>query len=283
MIGRLVILGASGDLSRRFLLPAIGALRAAGRLPERFEVVGAATEDWDDDDFRRFVEDETVAGMLRYQHVDVSDADSVAALTNSDAPLAVYLALPQGVFATAVGNLVAAGLPAGTRIALEKPFGDDFHSARELNWVLHRLLGDEAEAAVFRVDHVLGMATVHRLIALREDPVLAPLWDGEHVEEIEVLWEETLALEGRGRFYDRAGALKDVVQNHMLQLLAIAAMEPSGGAGELRDQARRFARRPTTDSRSTSSDAPGVRATSAMRTRKASTPIAAPRRSSRSC
>jgi glucose-6-phosphate 1-dehydrogenase len=241
VIERLVLFGASGDLTGRFLLPAFGALHAQGRLPDGFQVLGAATEDWDDEGFRRFAAErleahapdlatasrEAVAGMLRNRPVDVADAQSVAGLLDADESLAAYLALPQGLFATTVQNIVSAGLPGGSRVALEKPFGEDLQSARQLNELLHSTFGEDAEKTVFRVDHVLGMPTVQNL----------RFWSGQRIEEVEVLWEETLALEGRAGFYDRAGALRDVMQNHMMQLLALVAMDPlaSGAGDDLRD------------------------------------------------
>jgi glucose-6-phosphate 1-dehydrogenase len=237
-----LLFGATGDLTGRYLLPALAALHAHERLPDGFELLGAATSDWDDAAFRGFASEqlerhapdvdqasrEAVVGMLRYRPVDVADAGSVAALVgDTGEPLAAYLALPQGLFGTTAANLARAGLPDGSRVALEKPFGEDRHSARELNELLHRVLGDGAEQIIFRVDHVLGMGTLQNLIAMRRSGrVLESAWNGEHVEEVEVLWEETLALEGRATFYDRAGALKDVMQNHMMQLLAVVAMEP---------------------------------------------------------
>jgi glucose-6-phosphate 1-dehydrogenase len=143
-----------------------------------------------------------------------------------DAPVVAYLALPQRAAAPAVRSLVAAGLPAGSRVAVEKPFGEDLASAVALNALLAELAGSRGEDAVFRVDHALGMRAVQDL-AGRD-------WDGADVEELEVLWEETLALEGRAGFYDAAGALKDVLQNHMLQVLSVIAMEPHDGA-DVRD------------------------------------------------
>jgi glucose-6-phosphate 1-dehydrogenase len=258
VITRLVLLGASGDLAGRFLLPALAALREQGRLPAGLSVVGAAGQDWDDDAFRRFAAERlerhaadvpagaraALVGSLRYRQVDVADAASVASLlrtgplASGGEPLVAYLALPQRLFAPAVRALAAARLPEGSRVAIEKPFGEDQGSATQLNALLAEIYGTAREQSVFRIDHVLGMATVQNLIALRlANPVLEAVWNGEYVEEVNVLWEETLALEGRAGFYDRAGALKDVMQNHMMQVLSLAAMEPPASLGEreLRD------------------------------------------------
>lgn len=252
MIERLVLFGATGDLAGRFLLPALAALHAAGKLPESFHVLGAAREELDDTAFRRSAAErleehaadvpaasrEAVVRVLRYRPVDIGNARSVAALfEDGSPPAAAYLALPPSVFPAAVGALAGAGLPAGSRIALEKPFGVDLESAVALNGLLASAVRD-GERGVFRVDHVLGMATVQNLVAMRlANPMLESVWNGHHVDRVEILWEETLALEGRAGYYDTAGALEDVMQNHMLQILALVAMEAPATPGErdLRD------------------------------------------------
>lgn len=196
MIRTLLLLGATGDLARRFLLPAVEALDAAGRLPAGFRVVAAG---------RRELED-----------------PSRLATSLEGAPVAAYLALPPAVFGTAIQTLAEVGLPGGSRVVVEKPFGQDLESAETLNALLRRT-GIDA----YRVDHLLGMETTRRLVALRrEGTLLEQLWSSEHVDQVEILWEETLALEGRAGYYDHAGALVDVLQSHMLQLLALVAMEP---------------------------------------------------------
>jgi glucose-6-phosphate 1-dehydrogenase len=256
MIDKLVLFGASGDLAARYLMPALAALEAAGELPDRFEVIGAAQQGWDDASFRRHAATalerhaaalptavrDSLRDRLRYRRLDVSDPGGVAALLEDEAaggdPVAVYLALPTGLLAAAVKALAAGHLPPGSRIAIEKPFGDDLKGAVALNAQLSELAGAAGEEAIYRVDHVLGLATAQNLLALRlANPVLEPLWNGAHIDRIELLWEETLALEGRAAYYDRAGALKDVMQNHMLQLLCLCALEPppSLGAEDLRD------------------------------------------------
>jgi glucose-6-phosphate 1-dehydrogenase len=231
MIRTLVLLGVTGDLAKRYLLPALGALDAAGRLPSGFSVVGAARGELDADGLRRLAGDDLPPGMLTYRSVDLADPASVrAALDGVAEAAAVYLALPPRVFTTTIETLGEVGLPSGSRIVVEKPFGDDAESARQLN----ALLADED---AYRVDHVLGMETVHNLVAMRRaNAVLEQLWNGESVEQVDILWEETLALEGRAGFYDHAGALKDVLQNHMLQLLALVGMEPSGNDSNLQER-----------------------------------------------
>ena len=231
MIRTLVLLGVTGDLARRYLLPALAALDAAGRLPAGFRVVGAARGELDADGLQRLAGDGFPPGMLTYRSVDLTDPASVRAVLDGVAEAAaVYLALPPRVFTTTIETLREVGLPSGSRIVIEKPFGDDAESARQLNALL-------AEEDAYRVDHVLGMETVHNLVAMRRaNSVLEQLWNDENVEQVDILWEETLALEGRAGFYDHAGALKDVLQNHMLQLLALVAMEPSGSDSDLHER-----------------------------------------------
>jgi len=250
VIERLALFGATGDLAGRFLFPALAALLAGGHLPDGFTITGAARQDLDDEAFRRDVHESLaehagdvpasarrrLVGSLRYRTVDVADPVRVASvLAGSSGPVAAYLALPPTTFPAAVQALGLAGLGAGSRIVLEKPFGGDLESAVSLNRLLADVLRDER--AVFRVDHVLGMATTQSLLALRRNPVLEQAWTGAQVDQVEILWNETLALEGRAGYYDGAGALEDVLQNHMLQLLCLVAMElprVSDDAKELR-------------------------------------------------
>jgi glucose-6-phosphate 1-dehydrogenase len=234
VLDRLVLFGAAGDLAGRFLLPALATLHAEGRLPATFRVIGADVADLDDEGFRAHVQERlerhaqqapiisrgAILASLRYARVDVADAAAVARALEpaGDGPLVAYLALPQRSFAPAVRALAAAGLPDGSRVAVEKPFGEDLHGAVELN----ALLADATDS-VFRVDHVLAMPGTREVAGL----------DAQGAEEVEILWEETLALEGRAGFYDRAGALRDVLQNHMLALLA-TAVSPRDRAAALR-------------------------------------------------
>ena len=277
MIERLLLFGATGDLAGRFLLPALAELLAADELPGGFEVVGAARQALSDDQFRRAAAErleqhaadvpaaarEALLRRLRYRRVDLGSEElagtvreivggsSKADPPTAAGPVAAYLALPPRMFVPAVTALGAAGLPPGSRIVVEKPFGESLEGAAALNRLLAEVAGPAGEGAVFRVDHVLGMAAVHNLLGVRlANRVLEPLWNGVHVERVEILWEETLALEGRAGYYDTAGALKDVMQNHMLQVLSLMAMEPPASLGErdLRDRkvdALRAVRPPT--------------------------------------
>jgi glucose-6-phosphate 1-dehydrogenase len=244
MIDRLVVFGGTGDLTGRYLLPGLAALQARGHLPERFEFVGAAREDWDDERFRDWAAGwlerqgatTTPAGSLRYQRIDLADPATVAACLAGEGPVAVYLALPPAAFPIAVTALHRAGLPADSQVVLEKPFGEDLDSATALNRLLAELVD---ELHVFRVDHFLAMTTVQNVLGTRlANRVLEPIWNSAHIDEIEVIWDESLALEGRAGYYDHVGALKDMVQNHLLQLLCLVAMEPPISLGErdLRDR-----------------------------------------------
>ena len=250
MIERLVVFGATGDLTARYLLDGIAALRAAGHLPTGFQLTGSGREDWDTEHFRTWVRAQlsrhaakrpeqvrqAVAAALVYRPADVTDPASVAAAVAGDGPVAVYLALPPAVFPAAVSALRDAGLPEGSRIVLEKPFGEDLASAVALNRLLAQVL---PEQAVFRVDHFLAMTTVQNVLGSRlANRIFEPIWNSAHIAEVDIVWEETLALEGRAGYYDGVGALRDMLQNHLLQVFCLVAMEPpvSYGERDLRDR-----------------------------------------------
>jgi glucose-6-phosphate 1-dehydrogenase len=250
MIARLAVFGATGDLTARYLLPGLAALRAGGHLGAGFELTAAGRERWDSEKYRRWAADQlgrhagglpaaarqAITSASRYRQADAADPASVAAVISGDGPVAAYLALPPGVFPAVVSALHEAGLPAGSRIVLEKPFGEDLESAVALNRLLASTL---PEQAVFRVDHFLAMTTVQNVLGTRlANRVLEPIWNSAHIARVEIVWDETLALEGRAAYYDGAGALKDMLQNHLLQLLCLVAMEPPVSLGErdLRDR-----------------------------------------------
>jgi glucose-6-phosphate 1-dehydrogenase len=245
-----VIFGGTGDLAGRFLLPALAALKARGHLPDRFELVGASREDLSDEQYRSWAADwlereaadidararDTVVGSSRHHRLDLGDPVNVAACLDGEGPVAVYFALPPAVFPIAVSALKQAGLPAESQVVFEKPFGEDLESARTLNRLVAELVD---ERHVFRVDHFLAMTTVQNVLGTRlANRVLEPIWNSAHIDEIEIIWEESLALEGRAGYYDHVGALKDMVQNHLFQLLCLVAMEPPISLGErdLRDR-----------------------------------------------
>ena len=245
-----MIFGGTGDLTGRYLLPGLAALRVRGQLSEEFELVAASLEDRSDEQFRSWAAGwlerddggvdaavvETLLGSARYQRLDLADRATVTACLAGEGPVAVYLALPPAVFPAAVSALHQAGLPADSQLVFEKPFGEDLRSASALNRQLADLVD---ERHVFRVDHFLAMTTVQNVLGTRlANRVLEPIWNSAHIDEVEITWDESLALEGRAGYYDHVGALKDMVQNHLLQLLCLVAMEPpiSLGEGDLRDR-----------------------------------------------
>ena len=242
MIDRLVVLGVGSDVVGRFVVPALIGLWAAGELPEDFEVVGVARQDWDDDRVREHLAGElddhapeldadaraAVLELISYQRADTTEVDELAGIFGGgegpQKPAVVYLALPPAIFPPTIEALAALGMPEGTRLVVEKPFGEDLGDARELNDLLHRYLPEDH---VHRIDHFLGLNTVHDLLGLRfGNRIFEPVWNCHHVEQVEIVWDETLTLEDRAGYYDQTGALKDMLQNHLLQLLALVAMEP---------------------------------------------------------
>jgi glucose-6-phosphate 1-dehydrogenase len=246
-VDTLAILGASGDLSARLLLPAIGQL-LADHPERRFRLVGAGFEDWTDAHWRSVVREsfatitatgpgvEEVLRQTVYVQADVTrtdDLERVFAACHGVPTL--YFALPPAITAKACAALGTMDRPRGLTLALEKPFGTDKRSAIALNKQLATLAPEER---IHRVDHFLGRSTVFNLIGLRfANSILEPVWNSDHVERVDIVYDETLALEGRARYYDSAGALVDMIQSHLLQVLAVVAMEPPStlDATDLRD------------------------------------------------
>lgn len=255
---RLVILGATGDLTGRYLLVAIAELAADGLLPDDLAIVGVARERWDTAAFRRHAAAKLIlhapdvpatirdglVERLSYVPGDVTDPVTLAAAFGADAGRSLaYLALPPSVFAPAIEALAAIDGSGNSRLVVEKPFGTDLASAQALNQLLHRHFPEEA---VFRMDHFLGKQTVQNILGLRfANPLFQPAWTHEYVSAVDIVWDETVALEGRAGYYDSAGALLDMVQNHLLQLLCLAAMEKPGALDEkeLRDSKVELLRR----------------------------------------
>lgn len=231
-----LILGAGGDLTQRLLLPGLGSLLAVE--PKRqVRVVGADRADITDAAFRSLVRDRlkqggadtatarAVASHAKYQKADLLDPVALEGLIgNADGELVIYFALPPSISMKVCAELEKLQLPANTRLGLEKPFGSDEKSAHEFNLQLQRVVPEDQ---IFRVDHFLGVSTVLNLIGLRfANRMLQPIWSSEHIERVEILYDEDLALEGRAGYYDNAGALRDMLQSHLLQIMAIFAMEP---------------------------------------------------------
>ena len=245
----LLILGAGGDLTHRLLLPGLASLLAVER-DRRVRVVGAdrvelSADQWQDRVADSFSTVESPAAVTRrvtkhteYLATDLLDQGALQSLVThcGDGPLVIFFALPPQVTVKVCELLQHVDLPPTTRLALEKPFGTDRASAADLNALLHRIVGEED---VFRIDHFLGVGTVFNLVGLRfANRVLAPIWNAEHIERVEIVYDEDLTLEGRAGYYDRAGALEDMLQSHLLQIMSLFAMESIATleAQELRDQ-----------------------------------------------
>jgi glucose-6-phosphate 1-dehydrogenase len=235
-IGTLVILGAGGDLSKRLLLPGVGQLLASGR-GEPFRVLGVGQDTMTDDEWRERVAasfadggatGERVDEVVRessYLQADVTDAADLERILGACTGIpALYFALPPQVTIASCAALEKVALPEGTVLALEKPFGADLGSAESLNHQLQRLV---PENQVHRVDHFLGKSTVLNLLGLRfANRIFEQVWNRDNIERIEIIFDEQLALEGRAGYYDRAGALVDMIQSHLLLVMALVTMEP---------------------------------------------------------
>ena len=248
----LVIFGASGDLTRRKLLPAIYHLSRGQRLPARFAVVGVARSEMSDDSFRQQLHDSlkefagvaapddvsaALAREMCYVNGEMDDPALYQRLMTKlkeigavDTGLLFYLAVPPSVYGTVVEQLSAAKLTATTegggwrRVVVEKPFGTDLASARALNQLLHAHLD---ESQIFRIDHYLGKETVQNLLVFRfANGMFEPVWNRRHIDHVQITAAETVGVERRASYYEGAGALRDMVQNHLMQVLALVAMEP---------------------------------------------------------
>jgi glucose-6-phosphate 1-dehydrogenase len=256
-ISTLVLFGATGDLARRMLLPSLYGLDSDGLLPEGLRIIGTARTDLDDAGFRERADAalqqylpqgfystgvaERFLSRLHYVSIDITQPAGFERLAETIGDpcdgVAIFLSTAPSLFKPTIDGLAAAGLACPTvRMALEKPLGTDLATSREVN---DAVAAHFPEERTFRIDHYLGKETVQNLIALRFANLLfEPLWNSAHIDHIQITVAETVGLEGRAEFYEGAGALRDMVQNHMLQLLALVAMEPPGdfNATAVRDE-----------------------------------------------
>lgn len=259
-----VIFGATGDLTQRKLLPALYSLAGdQPPLPSSFTVVGVARRPWSTDEFRNHMEEgvkhyarrpyeaeewKTFAEGIYYVQVEFNDAmayrtlaDTLRELDQQRGTLSnriFYLATPPSYYSEIVSHLGDAGLASmnpntsengWTRLIVEKPFGHDKASARSLNDELNQVFHEEQ---IYRIDHYLGKETVQNILVFRfSNGIFEPIWDRRYIDHVQITVAENIGVEGRGGYYEEAGALKDMMQNHMLQLLTLVAMEPPSGFG----------------------------------------------------
>ena len=253
----LLLFGATGDLSRRMLLPSLYALHADNLIDPDLRIFGTARSAYTDEEFREFArtalmeflpDDRKAEGMmdafllrLQYQALDASNEAGFANLATKIGDIAgglsIFLSTAPSLFEPTIKGLHGAGLAGeNVRIGLEKPLGNDLASSCQINDAVNAVF---PEKRTFRIDHYLGKETVQNLMALRfANMLFEPLWNANAIEHVQITVSETVGLEGRAGFYDDTGAMRDMVQNHMLQLLALTAMEPPANldATAIRDE-----------------------------------------------
>jgi glucose-6-phosphate 1-dehydrogenase len=252
------VFGATGDLARRKLLPGMFHLATAGLMPDRYQIIGVSPQNMTGEQFRDLARQavadfgtvkptgeawEAFARRLSFASADpariLSLAGAIAAAerqVGGSPGRLFHLAIPPAAFLPTVTMLGAAGLAAGSRVIIEKPFGTDLASSRALNQAVHAVFD---ESRVFRIDHFLGKESVDNILALRfANGLFEPVWNRNHIAYVQIDVPETLSIAGRGGFYDRTGAYRDMIVTHLFQVLGFVAMEPptSFAAGHLRDE-----------------------------------------------
>ncbi|HET9772257.1 MAG TPA: glucose-6-phosphate dehydrogenase [Acidimicrobiia bacterium] len=248
----LALFGATGDLAYKKLFPALYHLAGRGVL-DGLPIIGVASSDWDDEALRHRARESIAAGVgdadpavvdrltaaLGYvsgNYQEQATFDRLAERLKGAGHPAFYLAIPPSLFDDVASGLAQAGLADGARVVVEKPFGRDLASAGELNAVLHRYF---PEQEIFRIDHYLGKEAVENLLVFRfANTLLEPVWNRRYVASFQITMAESFGIGSRGRFYEEAGAIRDVIQNHLLQVVTLVAMEPPVGvdAEALRDE-----------------------------------------------
>ncbi|MET0145093.1 MAG: glucose-6-phosphate dehydrogenase [Ilumatobacteraceae bacterium] len=240
----LVLFGATGDLAKRKLFPALYHLVRRGEL--KVPIIGVARSDWTDDDFRQHAKESVEANVDNPEPAVIDDLCRRLDLVQGDysspvtwqslhdtldrcgSQVAVYyMAIPPEMFPTVAEKLASVGLNTRGRIVVEKPFGRDLESALELNQTLHEIFPEER---IFRIDHYLGKEAVEDLLVFRfSNMLLEPVWNRNYVRSVQITMAESIGVEGRGSFYEGVGAIRDVLQNHLLQVVCLLAMEPPVG------------------------------------------------------
>ncbi len=256
------IFGASGDLAHRKLVPALYHLYLKKRLPDDFQIFGAATRPWSDEDLRntcraslaeqtpKEIDEKTwqvFASRMTYHAGDFGNPETyhrfkqeLGALEKGPANRLYYLATPPEFFTGILQGLASEGMldesEGWRRVVIEKPFGVDLASARNLNHTLHQMLN---EKQIFRIDHYLGKETVQNILVARfANTIFEPVWNRNYIENVQITVAESVGVESRGKYYDKAGVVRDMFQNHLMQLLTLVAMEPTSSykADALRDE-----------------------------------------------
>ena len=247
----LVIFGATGDLAYKMIFPALYAMVKNGHLNQ--PVIGVAFEAWTVEQLRDRARDaiktqfgaydevvfQRLSALLGYVSGDYRNAatfENLKGILQGRSHPLYYLAIPPSLFETVVQSLQAAGISAGARVMVEKPFGHDYQSAQHLNTVLRNVFEEDA---IFRIDHYLGKESIQNILYFRfGNSILEPIWNRDRIASVQITMAENFGIKGRGKFYDEVGCLRDVIQNHLFQVLLLLGMEPpaSGTSSDLADE-----------------------------------------------